>query len=94
MTKHYILTINPQAKHEWEKCTIRNPITGEHPDLTSAIALAIGNQPGSYLIGVQIEVEVLEQAAISTSSSSSKTIDLTTSRKGMTTVQPQKLVAS
>ena len=93
MTKHYILSINPQAKHDWEKCTIRNPITGEHPDLTKAIAQAIGNQPGSYLIGVQIEVEVLEQAAIS-SSYSSNTVDLATSRKGITTVKSQKLVAS
>lgn len=60
MKKHYVLSINSQAEHDWDKCVIRNPITGERPDLNSAIAQAIGNQPGSYLISLQIEVEILE----------------------------------
>ena len=63
MRKHYVLSINSHAQNDWDKCIIRNPITGEHPDLKGAIAQAIGNQPGSYLISVQIEVEVLEKVS-------------------------------
>ena len=92
MTKHYILSINPQAKHNWDKCTLRNPLTGEHLDLTEAIAQAIGNQPGSYLIGVQIDVEILEKVNIS--SSSSNTLDLATSRQEIAKVKAQKRIAS
>ncbi len=61
---HYILTINPQAQYEWDKCILRNPITGERPDFTSIISQAVGNEPGSYLVAVNIEVQVLEKAPI------------------------------
>ncbi|VEP12040.1 hypothetical protein H1P_130060 [Hyella patelloides LEGE 07179] len=61
MDRHYVLKINPQANHEWDRCVLRNPITGEHPDLKNAIAKAVQNQPGSYLIKVSINVEILEQ---------------------------------
>ena len=62
MNHHYILSINPQADREWERCILRNPITGQHPDLTQAIAESIGQQPGSHLVKVSINVEVLETA--------------------------------
>ena len=61
MNQHYILNINPQANHEWDRCVLRNPITGERPDLQNAIADAVQNQPGSYLIKVSINVEILEK---------------------------------
>ena len=64
MNRHYILNINPQATHEWDRCVLRNPITGERPDLQAAIALKVKNQPGSYLIKVSINVEILEQTVI------------------------------
>lgn len=70
MKKHYVLSINSQAKHDWDKCIIRNPITGERPDLNSAIAQTVANEPGSYLISVQIEVEVLEKVAIASPANS------------------------
>ena len=60
MIQHYILNINPQATYEWERCILRNPITGEHPDLTKEIAESIGKQPGSHLVRVSIEIEILE----------------------------------
>ena len=60
MIKHYILNLNPQANCEWDRCIIRNPITGERPDLTAEIAKAVGNQTGSYLVKVNMEVEILE----------------------------------
>ncbi len=63
MNHHYIITINPQADREWERCILRNPITGQHPDLTQAIAESIGQQPGSHLVKVSINVEVLETAS-------------------------------
>jgi len=62
MTKHYILSINPQAEYDWEQYILRNPITAERPDLASLIAEAVGEEPGSYLVAVNIEVKVLEKA--------------------------------
>ncbi len=61
MNKHYILNLNPEARADWERCILRNPITGERPDLTAEIAKVLNNQAGSYLIKVNLEVEILEQ---------------------------------
>ena len=92
MRKHYVLNINSQAQHDWDKCVIRNPITGEHPDLKDAIAQAIGNQPGSYLISVQIEVEILEKVA--NPLSTNVTSELAVKRKETKEVKLPQIVAS
>lgn len=63
MTKHYILSLDPNAKYEWDRCTLRDPITADHPSLAGLIAEAVGEQPGDYLVAVSIEVKVLEKAA-------------------------------
>ena len=63
MTKHYIFSINPNAQYEWEQCSLRDPITAERPDFASLIAEAVGDETGSYLVAVNIEVKVLEKAA-------------------------------
>ena len=68
MTKHYIFNLDPAAKYEWDRCTLRDPITADHPALAGLVAEAVGEQPGSYLVAVSIEVKVLEQAAIDRSS--------------------------
>lgn len=62
MTKHYILSLDPNAKYEWDRCTLRDPITAEHPALADLVAQAVGEQSGSYLVALNIEVTVLEQA--------------------------------
>ena len=62
MTKHYILSINPTAKHDWDRIILRDPITAKRPELAKLIAEAIGAEPGTYLVSVNIEVKVLEQA--------------------------------
>ncbi|MGV2830114.1 hypothetical protein [Myxosarcina sp. GI1(2024)] len=59
-TEHYILNLNPQAASSWDRCVLRNPLTGERPDLTAAIAKAVGERAGSYLISVNIDVRVLQ----------------------------------
>lgn len=64
MTKHYILNLNPTAKHEWDRCSLRDPITAKRPELAKLIAEAIGAEPGSYLVSVNIEINVLEQVAM------------------------------
>lgn len=92
MKKHYVLNINSQAQHDWDKCVIRNPITGEHPDLKDAIAQAIGNQPGSYLISVQIEVEILEK--VSNPLSTNLTPELVVNSKETREVKLPQIVAS
>ncbi len=63
MTKHYILQLDPSAKYEWDRCSLRDPITADRPGFAELIAQAVGEQPGSYLVSVNIEVQVLEQAA-------------------------------
>ena len=62
MTKHYLLNLNPTAKHEWDRCILRDPITAKRPELAKLIAEAIEAEPGTYLVSVNIEVKVLEQA--------------------------------
>jgi hypothetical protein len=64
MTKHYILSINPNAQYEWEQCSLRDPITAARPDFASLIAEAVGDETGSYLVAVNIEVKVLEKAQL------------------------------
>lgn len=64
MTKHYILSLDPSAKYEWDRCTLRDPITAEHPSLAGLVSEAVGEQPGCYLVAVNIEVKVLEQTVI------------------------------
>jgi hypothetical protein len=62
MTKHYILSINPNAEYEWDRCSLRDPLTAGRPELASLIAEAVGDEAGSYLVAVNIEVKVLEKA--------------------------------
>ncbi|CEJ46844.1 hypothetical protein [Umezakia ovalisporum] len=63
MMKHYILNLNPAAKHEWDRCILRDPLTGKRPDIAQLIAEAVSTDSGSYLVSVNIEVQILEQAA-------------------------------
>lgn len=88
MTKHFILNINPAAKHEWEHRTLRDPITAEHPDLSQVVAEAVGGQPGSYLIAVNIEVTVLEHVEHPPAQHNPVTYP-----KISTPIQPEQLVA-
>lgn len=89
MTKHYILSLNPTAKHDWDRCILRDPITAQRPELAKLIAEAIGAEPGTYLVSVNIEVKVLEQAPMP------QTEQLTLSASALTPAhaQLQELVA-
>lgn len=62
MIKHYILSIDPKAEYQWEQVVLRDPITAQRPDFASLIAQAVGDKAGSYLVSVNIEVQVLEEA--------------------------------
>jgi hypothetical protein len=64
MIKHYILSLNPTAKHDWDRCILRDPLTAKRPDIAKLIAEAVGADTGSYLVSVNIEVQVLEQGAV------------------------------
>jgi hypothetical protein len=63
MTKHYILSLDPSAKYEWDRCTLRDPINADHATLAGLVAQAVGGQPGAYLVAVNVEVQVLEAAS-------------------------------
>jgi hypothetical protein len=62
MTKHYVLNVDPTAEYDWDRCSLRDPITAERPDLAQIVADALGRQAGAYLVSVNIQVTVLEQA--------------------------------
>ncbi|MEM8673244.1 MAG: hypothetical protein AAGF83_05155 [Cyanobacteria bacterium P01_G01_bin.67] len=79
MNQHYILNLDPQASSEWDRCVLRNPLTGERPNLTTEIAKAVNNQGGSYLVKVTLQVEILEQKMIS----QSKAIELSSGKKSL-----------
>lgn len=64
MIKHYILNLNPTAKHEWDRCILRDPLTAKRPEFAKLIAEAVGADTGSYLVSVNIEIQVLEEAAV------------------------------
>ncbi|UIE35942.1 hypothetical protein [Leptodesmis sichuanensis] len=64
MTKHYILNLDPAAKYEWDRCTLRDPITAQHPALAELVAKAVGERAGSYLVAVDIQVKVLEATPV------------------------------
>jgi len=61
MNKYYILNLDPQAVHEWDRCVIRNPMTGARPDLNEEIARAVDGREGSYLVKVSLQVEILDR---------------------------------
>ncbi|MEL6578740.1 MAG: hypothetical protein AAFQ14_03230 [Cyanobacteria bacterium J06621_12] len=61
MDKYYILNLDPQAAYEWDRCVLRNPMTGARPDLNAEVASMVSGQTGSYLIKISLQVEILEQ---------------------------------
>lgn len=79
MKQHYILNLNPEASSDWDRCVLRNPITGERPELITKIAEAVDHQEGSYLIKVTLQVEVLEQSQ--TKTPQNKTVKILTGNK-------------
>lgn len=62
MNKYYILNLDPQATHEWDRCVLRNPMTGARPDLNEEVAKVIDAEAGAYLIKVNLEIEILDQS--------------------------------
>jgi hypothetical protein len=62
MNKYYILNLDPQATHEWDRCVLRNPMTGARPDLNAEVAKVIDAEAGAYLIKVNLEIEILDQS--------------------------------
>ncbi len=64
MIEHYILNLNPTAKHEWDRCILRDPLTAQRPDLAKLVAEAIGANAGNYLVSVNIEIKVLKQTNV------------------------------
>ncbi|WP_448570279.1 hypothetical protein [Trichothermofontia sp.] len=64
MQKHYILTLDPTAKYEWDRCTLRDPMTAAHPDLAQLVRDAVGEASGNYLVAIKLEVDVLERTPV------------------------------
>lgn len=66
MTQHLVLTLNPSAKYDWDKCELRDPLTHSSADFSKLVAEAVGKQPGKYLVSVHVEVQVLSQQPVET----------------------------
>ncbi|MBF2017670.1 MAG: hypothetical protein IGS23_21225 [Rivularia sp. T60_A2020_040] len=64
MVKHFILSINPTAKHEWDRCILRDVLSSKRPDIAKLIAEAVDADGGNYLISVNIDIEVLQQEKV------------------------------
>ncbi len=72
MLKHFVLSLNPHAQFEWERCTLHNPITAGQPNLAQLVGQVVsqttgqagGEVSGSYLVAIDIEVTILEAAAV------------------------------
>lgn len=64
MQKHYILTLDPTAKYEWDRCTLRDPMTAARPDLAELVREAVGEDSGNYLVAIKLDVEVLERTPL------------------------------
>ncbi|MEM7581450.1 MAG: hypothetical protein ACFB02_15665 [Mastigocoleus sp.] len=62
MVKHYILSLNPTAKHEWDRCILRDVLTAKRPEIAKLVAEAVGADTGNYLVSINIDVQVLEVA--------------------------------
>ncbi|MEO1429320.1 MAG: hypothetical protein AAFV71_09700 [Cyanobacteria bacterium J06633_8] len=61
MVKHFILSINPTAKHEWDRCILRDVLSSKRPDIAKLIAEEVEADGGNYLISVNIDIEVLQE---------------------------------
>ncbi|NEQ24779.1 MAG: hypothetical protein F6K28_37890 [Microcoleus sp. SIO2G3] len=65
MSKHYVLSLDPSAEYEWDRCVLRDPITAERPDLARLVAESLPDvPPGAYLLSINVEVTVLETAGL------------------------------
>ncbi|MEN9518303.1 MAG: hypothetical protein RLZZ381_891 [Cyanobacteriota bacterium] len=83
MNKYYILNLDPQATHEWDRCVLRNPMTGARPDLNAEVAKVINAEAGSYLIKVDLQIEILEQSL----SPACKAVELPAGKKATITAK-------
>ena len=47
MVKHFILSINPTAKHEWDRCILRDVLSSKRPDIAKLIAEEVNANGGN-----------------------------------------------
>lgn len=75
MLQHYVLTLNPDSKYDWDRCTLRHPLSNEHPSLAALVQDAIGKAEGQFLVRVEVTVTVLETAPLDPSTPSPATLE-------------------
>lgn len=59
--QHYVLILNPDAKYEWDRRNLRQPLNSDVPSLAALIQNAIGETAGQFLVSVELTVNVLER---------------------------------
>ncbi|MDB9314322.1 hypothetical protein PN462_14505 [Spirulina sp. CS-785/01] len=81
MIKHYILHIEPNAQHPWDRYVLRDPITGERPDLSQLVLQGVNHEAGAYLLAVDVNVQVLERAS-EADAAQSNPLEVSTVKRG------------
>jgi hypothetical protein len=61
---HYVLTLNPSAPAEHQRLKLNDPLTYNRPDLADLVANAIAQVPGTHLVKVTVQVEIIQSEPI------------------------------
>lgn len=61
---HFLITIDPDAPTDFQKLRLEHALENHQPSLAHLIADALGNEPGKYLVSVEVRVEVKETRSI------------------------------
>ena len=62
MQRHFVFTINPNGQYDWDKLNLSCPL-GNTPNLPELLS-EIATQPGTHLIRVCVEVEIIQTEPI------------------------------
>ncbi len=64
MLQHYVLTLDPEAAYDWGRCTLRHPLSSDHPALATLVSQQVNATAGQFLVAVELKVQVLEAVAL------------------------------
>jgi hypothetical protein len=64
ISQYCVVEIDPSSKYEWNRCSVRDPLSVGDVDFKHLIASALGADKGSYLVEVRLEVKPLTSRAL------------------------------
>jgi hypothetical protein len=66
MKQYFILKYDPKAEYSFDQISLDCPTTRQSGDLAQIVAQAV-SQPGTHLVSVRIEVEILQSRLLDSS---------------------------